>query len=175
MHSELRFASVLISVFLAAGVLAAQDEDDLEASAVLNPAAGQLASGTIDFSEKGNSLRIEGKIRGLTPNSVHGFHVHEKGDCTNPPSTTGEHFNPANMPHGGTRTPQRHAGDLGNIKADEKGVARVDLELPNTSLEGTGSFVGRALIIHSQADDLVSQPSGNSGSPIACGAIELDE
>lgn len=36
---------------------------------------------------------------------------------------------------------------------------------------GIDEIIGRSVIIHSQADDFRSQPSGNSGSKIACGTI----
>lgn len=35
-------------------------------------------------------------------------------------------------------------------------------------------IIGRAVVIHSMPDDFTSQPSGNAGNKIACGAIFKD-
>ena len=43
---------------------------------------------------------------------------------------------------------------------------------------GTGSdrdVVGKAIIVHAGADDFTSQPSGDAGARIGCGAILLSE
>ena len=67
---------------------------------------------------------IWGKIEGLAPNSLHGFHVHELGDLTQGCVSLGDHYNPFNKTHGSLTSTVRHAGDLGNIQADQNGVAR---------------------------------------------------
>jgi Cu-Zn family superoxide dismutase len=135
----------------------------------------QNVSGTITFTEMpGNKVHVTGEVRGLTPNTEHGFHVHEKGDLSSPDlSSAGAHFNPENKTHGGLHGEKRHVGDLGNIRSNAQGVARVDITMENATLQGTNAIAGRSILVHAKADDLKSDPSGNSGGRIAGGVIEV--
>jgi Cu-Zn family superoxide dismutase len=142
------------------------------AVAVLVPTKGYQASGTVHFVQRGSKVLVEARVTGLTP-GLHGFHVHEKGNCTAPDaSSAGGHFNPTGAAHGGATGSPRHAGDLGNLEADSNGVADYRAEVTGISL-GTGddSIIGRAVIVHGKGDDLSTQPSGNSGARVACGLI----
>jgi Cu-Zn family superoxide dismutase len=142
------------------------------ASAVLAPTKGSQVSGTVSFTQTGGVVLVEARVKGLSP-GLHGFHVHEKGNCTAPDaSSAGGHFNPAGMAHGGPSGSPRHAGDLGNLEADGSGVATYRAEVTGISL-GTGddSIIGRAVIVHEKADDLSTQPTGDSGARLACGLI----
>ena len=143
------------------------------ATALLAPTKGNQTSGTIQFTQKGAVVLVEARIAGLKPNSKHGFHIHEKGDCSAPDaSSAGGHFNPGAMPHGAPGSAQRHAGDLGNLSADAGGFAHLSIEVSGISLSADDiSVVGRAVIVHAQPDDLKSQPTGNAGARIACGLI----
>jgi superoxide dismutase, Cu-Zn family len=115
---------------------------------------------------------VRADVAGLTPNREHGFHVHEKGDCSAPDaSSAGEHLNPDAKPHG---SPQgvHHAGDLPSLKADASGVASVSFEVKGSLLgAGAQDLMGKALVVHADPDDYSSQPAGNSGRRIACGVI----
>ncbi|XP_018573175.1 superoxide dismutase [Cu-Zn]-like [Anoplophora glabripennis] len=120
---------------------------------------------------------IRGNITGL-PAGRHGFHIHQSGDLRQGCQKLGEHFNPYQLQHGGPTDPVRHAGDLGNIEADENGVSQVHIVDPLISLSGgPRGVVGRAIVITSEPDDLGHGNSGNSltngdsGNPIACGII----
>jgi len=67
----------------------------------------------------------------------------------------------------------RHVGDLGNIKASSDGTAtykRVDKVI---SLNGPHSIIGRSVIVHAKADDMKTQPAGDSGDRIGCGVIGI--
>jgi Cu-Zn family superoxide dismutase len=143
------------------------------ATAVLAPTKGNQVSGTIHFKQKGDEVLVEAKITGLKPNGVHGFHVHEKGDCSAADaSSAGAHFNPGNMPHGGLSSEKRHAGDLGNLQADANGYVQVSMTVSGISLGAEpNSIIGRAVIVHANPDDLSSQPAGNAGARVACGLI----
>jgi superoxide dismutase, Cu-Zn family len=145
----------------------------IKAIAVLHSAAGQQVSGTVTFSREGSRVRVDVDVQGLPPNSTHGFHIHEFGDCSTPDfASAGGHFNPEGHMHAGPETPMRHAGDLGNIKADAQGNAKEQLTVGNITLgSGMNNILGRSVIVHANADDLKTQPSGNAGGRIACGVI----
>jgi Cu-Zn family superoxide dismutase len=132
-------------------------------------------TGMLTFSElDDNKVLVVGEIKGLTPNTEHGFHIHEKADLSAPDlSSAGPHFNPAGAKHGGPHSAQRHAGDFGNIKSNASGVAKVDATFDGVSLQGTNGIVGRSIIVHAKPDDLMTDPSGNSGARVAGGVIEM--
>lgn len=142
------------------------------AVARLSPTSGHQAQGSATFTARPSGVRIAGEVRGLRPNSAHGFHVHEKGDCSAPDATSaGGHFNPTGSPHGHPARPPHHAGDLPNLQANANGVARFDFVASGLSLTGPTGVLGRGLVVHQQADDYRSQPAGDSGPRIACGVI----
>ena len=150
---------------------------DHDAVANLAPASGSLVSGRLQVMSMGaNAVHIAGDIGGLEPGSSHGFHIHEKGDCSAADaSSAGGHFNPAAAPHGRMDDGPHHAGDIDNVVADAQGVAHVNMHVPGLTL-GTGAandVAGRAIIVHADADDYHSQPSGNAGKRLACGVIKL--
>lgn len=117
-------------------------------------------------------MRVTAHVTGLTPGK-HGWHIHEKGDCTAPDATSaGGHYNPDSMPHAGPDAAQRHSGDMGNLVADSGGVAHMEYVDTVMRLQGPNAVVGRAVIIHAGEDDLTTQPTGNSGARVACGVIE---
>ena len=149
----------------------------VQARVVLAEVQGSGVSGELVFDPDGNALRLHGEVRGLAPGSVHGFHLHETGDCSAPDATSaGGHFNPDQMQHGDRRTDgPHHAGDMPNLTAGEDGVGQVDVRLDGLQIDGDASHdvVGRAVIVHAQADDYATQPTGNAGARIACGVVEL--
>lgn len=141
-----------------------------KAVTALTSAKGQKVSGTVTFTQEGETTRIVGEIKGLKKSGKHGFHIHEFGDCSSPDFTSaGGHFNPDGTQHGNLTDAQKHAGDMGNIEADAKGVAKIDLIVKNMPVNK--GIAGRSLVIHEKEDDLKSQPSGNAGSRLACGII----
>lgn len=144
------------------------------ATATLKSTAGNAASGTVTFSQSGNKVLVSGEVRGLKPNAVHGFHVHEKGDCSAADGmSTGGHFNPDGRPHGEHGKAPHHAGDLVSLQADAGGTAKFRFESSTISV-GSGAandVVGRGLIVHRDPDDFKTQPTGNSGARIACAVI----
>jgi len=143
------------------------------ATAILAPTKGNSVSGTVNFTQKGDVVLVEAKVNGLKPNGSNGIHIHEKGNCTAADaSSAGGHFNPSSSQHGGPAGEARHGGDLGNLQADATGHAQLSIQVSGISL-GTepNSISGRAVIVHAGADDLKTQPSGNSGARVACGLI----
>ncbi len=142
------------------------------ARALVAAIGGSGVTGEVTFADSGNGLIIEAKISGLTPGS-HGFHLHEVGDCSGDGSAAGPHFNPSGASHGGPDGTAAHAGDFGNLLADASGNAIISMQSRHITLDdGPNGIIGRSVIIHESADDLTSQPSGNSGARIACGLVE---
>ena len=143
------------------------------ATAQLQPTTGNTTSGNVSFVQKGNKVLVSGEIRGLKPNAEHGFHVHEKGDCSSGDGmSAGGHFNPTGAPHGSHNMGVHHTGDLPSLKADAKGVAKISLESSTIAVgSGTTDVVGRGLIVHRDPDDFKTQPTGNAGPRLACAVI----
>jgi Cu-Zn family superoxide dismutase len=166
---------VLVGVLvLGAGSLglSAQAPPAAKATVKLAPTANQTARGEVTFTAEAGGVHVVGSFSGLVYGE-HGFHVHEKGDCSAPDGTSaGGHFNPATKPHAAREAAERHAGDLGNLKADPYGLARVDFVDATLSLSGPDSIIGKAVIVHEKADDFKTQPTGNAGARQACGVIE---
>jgi Cu-Zn family superoxide dismutase len=142
------------------------------AVATLTPTQGHTARGLVMFHEMDGQLMVHAQLTGLKPGAEQGFHVHETGSCASTDgSSAGGHFNPGNQPHG-PQAAAHHAGDLPALKADAEG--RVDQKIMlvgPTVKEGPASLVGRSVIVHAQADDYSTQPTGNSGARVACGVI----
>lgn len=138
------------------------------------PASGTLVSGRLALAPMGDGVHITGDLGGLAANSVHGFHVHETGDCSAADAASaGGHYNPTAAVHGRATTTRHHAGDIDNLVADGNGVAHVDVHVAGVSLGGDPQrdILGRALVVHAAPDDYRTQPSGASGARIACGVI----
>jgi Cu-Zn family superoxide dismutase len=144
----------------------------LKAIAVLHPTEGNKVSGTVTFIEVADGVQVQAEITGLSP-AKHGFHVHEFGDCSAADaSSAGAHFNPTDQPHGAPDAAARHVGDMGNVEANASGAAKLDYVDHNMSLTNDQrSIIGRSVIVHVKADDLKSQPAGDSGARVACGVI----
>jgi Cu-Zn family superoxide dismutase len=143
------------------------------AAATLVSTQGSAAAGTVRFEQHGPHLMVVARVTGLKPNQEHGFHVHEKGDCTSPDAmSAGGHFNPGGKPHGQHGSSERHAGDLPNLRADAAGVAEARFQVDGLTIgSGTADIVGRSVVVHAGPDDYRSQPAGNSGPRIACAVI----
>lgn len=141
---------------------------------ILNPTEGNTAKGKVTFIQVKDGVKVIVDMYGLTPGK-HGFHIHEFGDCSAPDGTSaGGHYNPEMKEHAGPMDHSRHDGDMGNITADENGVAHLEYVDKQIKLEGKNSIVGKSIIVHQNEDDLKTQPTGNAGPRIACGVIEMD-
>ena len=141
------------------------------ASAATRPSNRHVA-GTVVFTQAGDAVAFVADLDGLEANTNHGFHVHAKGDLSDPAlAGAGGHYNPTSQPHGGPDSPHHHVGDLGNLTADAAGHAHLAGRLPGVRLS---DLVGRSVIVHAKADDYRSQPSGDSGGRVAGGVIVAD-
>lgn len=143
------------------------------AMAKLEATKGNTASGTVMFHQQGEQVMLHARVEGLKPGQEHGFHIHEKGDCSSGDGmSTGGHFNPGAKPHGAHDSAEHHAGDLPALKADAQGRVDAKFMLGGIAVgSGAADVVGKGLIVHAMPDDYKTQPTGNSGARIACGVI----
>jgi len=141
--------------------------------AEMKPASKSKVSGTVTFTEKDGKVEVAVDLKGLKPGE-HGFHIHEKGDCSSPDAkSAGDHFNPDKKDHGAPDAPVHHAGDLGNLTVDKDGNVKTTTTVDFLTLgDGPNSAIGKAVIVHEKQDDLKSQPAGNAGARVACGVVE---
>lgn len=173
-HTAFPLVRTLGAVAVLLGLVAcAAPRPEAAATANLQSTRGNTASGTVRFVQNGDKVQVTGEVKGLKPGAEHGFHVHEKGDCSSGDGmSTGGHFNPSAKPHGPLHA-DHHAGDLPALKAGADGVATFSVRLPGLTIGGgAADIVGRGMIVHAQPDDYSTQPTGNSGARIACGVIQ---
>lgn len=164
-----RFTTFCFSAFILCGTL--QAEHVRQAVAEIHPASNSGVSGRVSFVQEKEGVRVIAELNGLKP-GVHGFHIHEKGDCSAPDAASaGGHFNPTNAPHAGPDDEKRHIGDLGNVVADQNGHATYERLDKMLTFEGPHSILGKSVIVHEKDDDFKTQPTGNAGSRIGCGVI----
>lgn len=131
--------------------------------------------GSATLMNESGGTRLKVTVNGLPPGQ-HGIHVHETGRCDLPDfMTAGGHFNPTARQHGLKNPQGAHAGDMPNMTVGADGTGTFDALLKDISVTGgTGDVFkqgGTALVIHANADDEMTDPSGNSGGRIACGVI----
>ncbi len=138
----------------------------------LEQIGGSGVTGTVNFTQLGDKVTVTGEVKGLKPGK-HGFHVHESGDLSDKETgkSAGGHFNPTGQKHGKPTDAERHLGDLGNITADDQGVAKIEITDNVISLRGPNSIVGKSIVVH-VGDDKFTQPTGDAGARAAFGLIE---
>lgn len=125
--------------------------------------------GRATATEVSGGLRITVDARSMPPGQ-HGAHVHTTGRCDAPDfASAGGHWNPTGMKHGAMNPSGPHEGDLPNLVIGKDGRGTIGLVIPGGTLAGLLDADGAALIVHASADDLMTDPSGNSGARIACG------
>jgi Cu-Zn family superoxide dismutase len=169
------FVAVVGSLLLAgcAGMRGAPATDNT-AKAELRNTSGQPV-GTATLTQVGSVVRVVLEVQGL-PRGAHGVHVHAVGKCEPPDfNSAGPHFNPGNKQHGALNPQGSHAGDLPNITVAPDGTGRMETTTEQLSLGSGPTSVwdadGSALVVHANADDFKTDPTGNAGARIACGVL----
>lgn len=165
---------LLLSVLLINYSIAAKNAKMPEAEADVTSATNKNINAVVLFKDTDDGLKITAHATGLTPNSTHGFHIHQMGKCDGPDyKSAGDHFNPTKMKHGAPQSEKSHMGDMGNLKADAKGEAHMEMVLSKADAKELKEISGKSVLIHEKADDYKSQPAGDSGARIACGVIKM--
>ncbi len=145
-----------------------------QASATANLAdQSGIVLGTITLTEM-DGVHLTGDLTGV-PNGDHGFHIHAVGKCdaADKFASAGPHFDAAAHKHGKDNPEGPHSGDLDNVTANDDGKVTVDFLNANVTLAELNDADGAAVVLHADADDYKTDPSGNSGDRFACGVIEF--
>lgn len=175
--------AVSLSITVLAGCSAARSTSVSEVSSpaetvsVALLGANNQSVGTAQLTAVKDGVQFDVQVSGLPP-GVHGLHIHEKAICEAPGfESAGGHFNPHKKEHGFLNPKGAHAGDLPNLNVDAQGNGKfsavtkavvLDKDKPNSLFKPEGT----SIVIHEKADDLKTDPSGNSGKRIACGAVK---
>jgi Cu-Zn family superoxide dismutase len=142
------------------------------------PDKDSTISGEVRFEQENEKSPVNIQVKVYGAKSVHGFHIHEKALVGNDCMSTGGHFNPFNMKHGGPESDERHMGDLGNIQTKDGNAILYDFTNDKISLYGDNTIIGRSCVTHAFQDDLgkggdeKSLITGNSGPRLACGIVQ---
>lgn len=130
--------------------------------------------GRVDVFRDADGLRLEVVARGFQV-GTYGMHVHAVGRCDKPDfASAGPHWNPTGAQHGRDNPQGQHRGDLPNLVIEAGMIGRATLAIPAAAMSGADGLLdadGAAFIIHAQADDLKSDPTGNSGARVVCGTF----
>ncbi len=130
--------------------------------------------GTVTATQRGAMVQVQVAAAGI-PAGTHGAHFHEAGMCDAPAFTTaGPHLNPTGRQHGPRNPNGPHLGDLPNLTVGADGRGSMEASVAGTLTPGQAPLFdanGTSLVVHASADDLVTDPSGNSGARIACAII----
>jgi len=166
-----RFLATLAALSLAGGA-SAQVGQTASASFVDGEGA---PNGSATLTQTPAGVLIELEVEGLPADSWVAFHVHEVGTCEHEVDheSAGDHFNPTNVDHGYLVESGTHAGDMPNQYVPADGTLRAHVINSFVRIDGGEADIrGRALMIHEEADDYESQPSGDAGARIACAVVE---
>jgi len=163
------FSIAALAVLLGAGSALAQMQH-----VELKDAKGNSVGMAMISPAKGGGVSIDLDLKGLPP-GAHALHFHAVPKCEAPFTSAGGHFNPANKKHGLQNPEGPHAGDMNNFTVDAKGTAKTTIVNTKVTMGSEPNSIyangGTALMIHAAADDMKTDPAGNAGDRIACGAI----
>jgi Cu-Zn family superoxide dismutase len=129
--------------------------------------------GTLTLTDSPQGITLTGRLAGLKP-GPHGIHIHMVGQCQPPFTSAGAHWNPTTKQHGSLNPQGPHLGDIPNITVGADSVANIQVTSAGGTLHGANALLdsdGAAVVVHALADDLRTDPSGNSGDRVGCGVV----
>jgi Cu-Zn family superoxide dismutase len=174
-HESNVMAAAVLGVVCLVGWSQAHAQSPVTAKVELKDAMGQSV-GTATVTAGPTSTQIALDLKNLPPGQ-HAVHVHQNPKCDAPDfATAGGHFNPEGALHGFENGNGPHAGDMPNFTVAADGTAKATVTNPRGPVGADGYYSvfgngGTALVIHAMPDDMKTDPTGNAGARIACGAI----
>eukprot|EP01114_Cavostelium_apophysatum_P012252 TRINITY_DN271_c0_g1_i1.p1 TRINITY_DN271_c0_g1~~TRINITY_DN271_c0_g1_i1.p1 ORF type:complete len:203 (+),score=7.28 TRINITY_DN271_c0_g1_i1:610-1218(+) len=152
----------------------------IEAVCTITRTTSLNIEGTVIFRQNNaEEVEIAVSLTGLSAGQ-HGFHIHQYGNLTKGCISAGPHYNPFGRKHGGPTDTERHVGDLGNVESvGETSVTTKHMKDSQVKLTGALSVIGRAVVVHADADDYGrgghedSHTTGHAGGRLACCVIGL--
>jgi len=136
-----------------------QDSVTIRAVCVLKGGENNTIQGVINFAQMigMNQLKITGEIQGLPTDRKLAIHVHEFGDLTNGPISTGNRFNPEKKVSSTSKDQTTYVtGEFGSLQINPEGQTKIDVIDKRLTLFGPSSIIGRSVvIIDEKEDDLI--------------------
>jgi superoxide dismutase, Cu-Zn family len=174
-----QFITWIVAAILIGGLLSYVSAQHMGGHTVelKTPSGESVGTATLTAINKKGGVRVKLDVKNLTP-GVHAIHFHQTAKCEGPAfETAGAHFNPTTKMHGLKNPQGPHAGDMLNFTVNANGTSKQTVTATRVVLgdgpNGLFSNGGTSLIIHEKADDMKTDPSGNSGGRIACGTITM--
>lgn len=170
----MNYKLALVAIALIGQSAVARAPQHLATAALVTSDGKDVGKATIN--EHGGRLHLTLHVLRQTPGE-HGLHIHTTGLCTPPDfASAGGHWNPAGHQHGLQNPMGAHAGDMANLTVGANGVGRAHIDLGPGSLSGGNSPLldrdGATIVVHETADDMKTDPSGNSGKRLVCGVFK---